>query len=160
MPGARLMIIFSLGGLTVRRHANPNRLRCRPALVALDGPLDVTLDPYPDRTGQGVVAGGRVRVVADGVDVASRDLSPTPAPGRWDDLDLLEYAACSVWSWVGAGERDRQEDGDLVHELTDHCDFGGVVVATRRRTRNRHGVQVAWADLVAAHVIPAQLPAS
>jgi len=157
----RLMIIFSMGGLMLRRHGHANRLRCRPALVAVGAPeIDVTLDPYPDRTGQGVVAGGKVRVVADGVDVASRDLSPSPAPGRWDDLDLLEYAACSLWSWVSAGPLTRQEEGDLVHELSDHCDFGGVVVATRRRTRNRHGVPVAWADLVAAHVIPTQLPAS
>lgn len=158
------MIIFSMGGLILRRHSKPNRLRCRTALVALGGPLDVTLDPYPERTGQGVVAGGKVRVVADGVDVATRDLvtrnvAAAPAPGRWDDLDLLEYAACSLWAWVGAGEATRQEEGDLVHELSGHCDFGGVTVATRRRTRNRHGVAVAWADLVAAHSIPAQLPA-
>lgn len=149
------MVIFSMGGLTLRRHSNPNRLRCRTGLVTLGGPLDVTLDPYPERTGQGVVAGGRVRLVADAVDVAARDLASPPAAGRWDDLDLLEYAACSLWSWVGAGPATRLEEGDLVHELSDHCDFGGVVVATRRRTRNRHGVALAWADLVAAHVIPA-----
>jgi hypothetical protein len=56
-----------------------------------------------------------------------------------------------------AGRVHRHEEGRLVHELTGHCDFEGVVVATRRRTRARVGgrlVPVHWADVVAAHVLP------
>ena len=98
-----------------------------------------------------------------------RALRTTPAPGRWDDVDLLEYAARALWSWIavplaledGPGVvRDdegvvvRYEEGELVHELSGHCDFGGVLVATQRRTRSRHGVPLEWADLVAAHMIP------
>ena len=46
------MVIFSMGGLMVRRHASPNRLRCRPSVVALGGgAIDVVLDPFPDRSG-------------------------------------------------------------------------------------------------------------
>jgi hypothetical protein len=139
------------------------------------------LDPYPERKGQGVVADGRVRVLADDMEIGARELSGTPIVGRWDDLDLLEYTACSLWSWVALpvmwdlppgrhevtvqarthtimvnGDRavTRHDEGGVIHHLSGHCDFGGVLVATRRRTRNRHGVPLAWADLVAAHVIP------
>ncbi len=159
------MAIFSMGGLAIRRHASPNRLRCRPSVVDLDAPeLNVVLDPWPDRRGQGVVAAGRARVTETG---AERELRGTPAPGRWDDLDLLEYTAQALWSWIAVPLRDgpglvrdgeglvvRHEEGGVVHELSRHCDFGGVLVATRRRTRSRRGAPLAWADLVAAHVIP------
>ena len=164
-----LMVIFSMGGLAVRRHASPNRLRCRPSVVNVDSSeIDVVLDPWPVRTGQGVVAAGRVRVTETGME---RDLRSTPAAGRWDDVDLLEYAARALWSWVtvpllddpGPGHRlirdadglvVRHEEGEVIHELSGHCDFGGLVVATRRRTHGRHGVPLEWADLVAAHMIP------
>lgn len=185
------MVIFSMGGLTLRRHANPSRLRCRTGLVALGGPHEVVIDPYPARTGKGVVGAGQVRVVADDVDMAARAMSSTPGGGRWDDLDLLEYAAASLWTWVAlpllfelepragvqeitvptgwpaisgvhrltvdeSGAVTRHEEGDVVHGLSGHCEFGGALVATRRRTRTRHGVPVAWADLVAAHMISAK----
>lgn len=47
-----------------------------------------------------------------------------------------------------------EEAGGLVHELIEHCEFSGVPVATRRRTRGRGGVTVLWADVVAAAVHP------
>ncbi|MGH9226439.1 MAG: hypothetical protein ACRD2W_22205 [Acidimicrobiales bacterium] len=44
----------------------------------------------------------------------------------------------------------RHEEGPLIHKLSAHCEFGGAVVATRRRTRAVRGVTVLWADVVAA----------
>ena len=117
---------------------------------------------------------------------------------RWDDLDLLGFAAATRWPWLalpvflddpagvvrnrdtgvrevelparwpGAGRRHvlhldaegrvyRHEEGGLVHQLSGHCDFGGAELATRRRTYRRGGqTTLAWADVVAAHVLPGE----
>jgi hypothetical protein len=57
----------------------------------------------------------------------------------------------------GEGRVVRHDDGDLVHELSGHCDFGGAELATVRRSRRRDGhATVAWADVVAAHVLPSR----
>jgi hypothetical protein len=147
------------------------------------------IDPFPERAGRGVVDGGRVRLIGEnGIEIASKERSSTGAGGRWGDLELLEFAATALWTWValplafdlGPGRHEvttppeslatpgvhaltvdadgrviRHEDGDVVHHLSGQCDFGGVLVATRRRTRSRLGAPIGWADLVAAHVIPA-----
>jgi hypothetical protein len=55
----------------------------------------------------------------------------------------------------GEGRVRRHEEGRFVHHLSGHCDFGGVVVPTRRRSRaGGDRVAVLWADVVAAALLP------
>ncbi|HVL27630.1 MAG TPA: hypothetical protein VM390_05750 [Acidimicrobiales bacterium] len=54
----------------------------------------------------------------------------------------------------GEGRVVRHQDGPFVHHLSGHCDFGGVTVATRRRTTAADRVTVLWGDVVAAAVHP------
>ncbi|MGH9280669.1 MAG: hypothetical protein ACRD12_21575, partial [Acidimicrobiales bacterium] len=98
----RLMVIVSLGGFALQRHLRAGAVRCRPAIVTLDGPPQVTLDPYPGRQGRGIVADGWARLVdGDGAEVAARRLTDAgPAALRWDDLDVLSYTAATVWTWL------------------------------------------------------------
>lgn len=150
------MVIFSMGGLTVRRQA-----RCRTGLVGLEGPPHVEIQP--------TVAGHRPGVGADDVELAAAlwtwvalPLQFPLEPGRRQDITVPDGwpAAPGVHTLTvdDDGAVTRHEEGDLVHDLSGHCDFGGVLVATRRRTRRRthgrHGLPLGWADLVAAHVIP------
>jgi len=103
-----------------------------------------------------------------------------PAKRRWTDLDLAVFAGTTLWTWIGlplafpdqdevdvpagwpatsrhhvlhrdgAGNVVRHDEGGLTHELAEHCEFGGAVVATRRRTQAVRGVTVLWGDVVAA----------
>src|SRR5947209_7364393 len=79
-----------------------------------------------------------------------------------DGLRRLEVTVSGQRHVVGVdgdGLVRRHEEGRVVHELSGHCDFEGIVVATPRRTRtrakpDRRSVPVGWADVVAAHVLP------
>ena len=199
-PTARLMVIFSAGGLGLAVHGRSGTIRCQPSVVTLAAPLDVVLEPFPEAGSRGLVAGGRARIVRDDVDVASGAVGADLPRGRWSDLDVLSYAASTLFGWIvlpvildgpaverrelepsgdlrrvevvvlgrrhvvgvdGDGLVRRHEEGHVIHELSGHCDFEGTIVATRRRTLirtdpawNRRSVPVAWADVVAAHVLP------
>jgi hypothetical protein len=191
-PPPALMVIFSLGGLTLATHRRSAAVRCRTAFVPVPSPSGepprVVLAPYPDEGLQGIVEGGRARVVRGDDEVGSRALDELGGGARrWDDLDVLIFAATSLWAWVAlplavaarlepgrsvtvtaepdwpvlspahvlvadeAGRVVRHEEGGSVHRLSGHCDFGGVTVATHRRTL-AHGVAVLWGDVVAAAV--------
>ena len=72
---------------------------------------------------------------------------------------VVEFDAAPDWPVTTAhhvlhrdeeGNVVRHDEGRLVHELREHCEFGGAVVATRRRTRTPQAVTVLWADVVAA----------
>jgi hypothetical protein len=174
----RLMLIFSLGGLILHRHLRAGAVRCSTALLPL-GDGELVLDPFPGKGSRGVVgADGRPRLWRDGVEV--------PDPGgrglRWSDHQLVDFVATNLTSWIrlplaveerGPGEhevdghvlwvaedgrvtRHREPATGLTHHLRDHCEFGGVMVATRRRTYDRRGIPVLWADVVAGHAIPAK----
>lgn len=198
----RLMAIFSLGGPMLSAHLRPRAVRCRTGFLVFggDGPPEVVLEPFPGKEEgtRGVVGGGTARLLRGDVEVVRRELSAVHK-GRWDDLDLLAFAATTLWTWVGlplaldrpevsTQEREpgvlevtvpeewpatgtghvlhldgegrvmRHEERGLVHHLSGHCDFGGVNVATRRRTRGSRGVTVLWADVVAAAAFPQRPP--
>jgi hypothetical protein len=197
MGAGPVMVIFSLGGASLAAHGKRSALRCQPSVLTLAAPPVIVLDPYPTSGAKGIVADGRARVVGGDAEVDGRPLGP-PGRGRWDDLDVLSFAAATLFGWIvlpallddpalavrrlDAGRLDvtvpdgwpagaerhvlhvdgdglvrRHDEGHLVHELSGHCDFGGVVVATRRRTRARVAgrlVPMHWADVVAAHVLP------
>ncbi len=194
----RLMVIFSVGGLGAAVHGvRTGLLRCQPAVVTLAAVPEIVLDPFPSPGSTGVVAGDRARVMRGDVEVAARSVLAPLSRRRWDDLDVLAFAAATLSAWivlpamlddpaVGARELEpaagvrrvevptaaggshvlhvddrgwvtRHEEDPFVHELSGHCDFGGITVATRRRTRIQRGgrwLPVQWADVVAAHAIP------
>ncbi|MGH9280215.1 MAG: hypothetical protein ACRD12_19205, partial [Acidimicrobiales bacterium] len=57
----------------------------------------------------------------------------------------------------GDGRVYRHDEGNVVHHLSGHCDFGGVELATSRRTRRRgRDLTVGWGDVVAAHLLGAK----
>lgn len=148
------MVIFSLGGLALQRHLRGRAVRCGTAVVPIGEEGPIVLDPFPRPGSRATVEGGRVRLWRDGVEV------PDPGPGRrgrpgrvrWTDHELLRFTATTLHDWL-VSPTTETPDG-LVHHLTDHCSFGDVVVATRRRSYDRHGIPVLWADLVAAHLLP------
>lgn len=144
-----------------------------------EGGGELVLDPFPGKGSRGVVgADGRPRLWRDGTEVSD----PGGRGLRWTDHQLVRFAADNLSSWIrlplavgdrGPGQhdvdghvlwiaengrvtRDQEPATGLTHHLRDHCEFGGVVVATRRRTFDRHGVPVLWADVVAAHALPAK----
>lgn len=172
---ARVVVIFSLGGLTLRRHLRSGAVRCCTGYVALDGSRQVVLDPFPERGRRGSVVDGRVRVWRDDVEVP-----PEPERGvRWDDHRLVEFAARTLCDWIalplrldgaapgrheldggehvlwvaadGRVTRHQERTSGHVHELSGHCELEGVRLATRRRTRDRRGIPLLWADVVAGH---------
>lgn len=75
-------------------------------------------------------------------------------PGRTVTVDLPPDRPSTTRHHVlerdGEGNVVRHVEGAWTHELREHCEFGGAVVATRRRTRNARGLTIAWADVVAA----------
>lgn len=179
------MVIFSLGGLTLQRHLRAGAVRCSTAFVSLGGEREVVLDPFPEKGGRAVVGeDGRARLWRDGVEVPEPGSATGPGRSRlrWTDHQLATFAAKTLWAWLvlprlveGQGEgphrigsdrlwvaadgrvtRHEELERGWVHELRDHCQFGDVTVATRRRTVDRHGIPVLWADVVAGHVIPAK----
>jgi hypothetical protein len=191
-PPPALMVIFSLGGVTLTTHRRSRAVRCRTAFVPVPGPSTdpprVVLAPFPAEGSQGIVEAGRARVVRGAEEVGSRALNELGGGARrWDDLDVLIFAATSLWAWValplvvaerlepgrsvavtaeadwpvlspthvlvadGRGRVVRHEEVGAVHRLSGHCDFGGVTVATHRRT-HAHGLAVLWGDVVAAAV--------
>lgn len=100
------MVIFSLGGPMLVRRLRPGAIRCRTAFLPLGGEPSVTISPWPgtEEGTRGVVADGQVRMLAaDGSEVASRPLSDVPGGTnpRSDDLELLRFAATTLWTWVG-----------------------------------------------------------
>lgn len=169
------MVIFSLGGLTLRRHLRSGAVRCATAYVTLGGSREVVLDPFPERGRRGSVVDGCVRVWRGDVEVPGGARHGV----RWDDHRLVGFAAGTLWDWIalplrldgaapgrheldggehvlwvaGDGRVTRHEEraSGHVHELSDHCELEGVRLATRRRTRDRHGIPVLWADVVAGH---------
>ena len=75
------------------------------------------------------------------------------APGVLDVAVPADWPATStrhVLHLGAQGQVVRHWEGRYEHELREHCEFGGAVVATRRRTRALRGVTVLWADVVAA----------
>ena len=75
------------------------------------------------------------------------------APG-WLDVTVPDGWPATSRRHILRLDRDGQvvgdDEGPLVHELREHCEFGGVVVATRRRTRSAPRLTVLWGDVVAA----------
>jgi hypothetical protein len=194
----RVMAIFSLGGPTLSAHLRSRAVRCRTGffVVGGDDPPEVVLDPFPTKEpgARGVVSSGVATLFRGDEQVASQPAAPA-ARRRWDDLDLLAFAATTLWTWIGlplaldhpgvrvrareAGVLDvtvptgwpatgsdhvlhldgeghvvRHEERGVVHHLSGHCDFSGVNIATRRRSRSAAGVPLLWADVVAAVVFP------
>lgn len=81
-------------------------------------------------------------------------------PGRRLEVEVPEGSpgggVTHVLHLDAEGRTYRHEEGNLVHHLSGHCDFGGAVLATNRRTQGRaHDLTVAWAHVVAAHLLPA-----
>jgi hypothetical protein len=93
------MVIFSAGVVGVGAHGKRAALRCQPSVVTLGGPPTIVLDPFPSDGAHGMVAGGRARVVRDGAEVGARALAP-PGKRRWDDLDVLSFAAATLFGWI------------------------------------------------------------
>ena len=104
------MVIFSVGGVGMGRHGKRAVLRCQPSVVTLSGPPVIVLDPFPALGGgaasrpeadphRGVVAGGRARLLRGEVELDARPLA-APGRGRWDDLDVLSFAAATLFGWI------------------------------------------------------------
>ena len=145
------MVIFSLGGWTLERHGRGHTVRCCTAVLPVGGDGDVVLDPFPQKGSRAVVsADGAVRVWRDGEEVAAA----APSRVRWNDHELVAFVAETLRDWLVTPVASGR-DGEVHHD-EDLCDFDGVRIATRRRTTNRHGFPVLWADVVAAHVIPSK----
>jgi hypothetical protein len=179
-----LMVIFSLGGAQLVRRMRSRSVRCRTGFLPLEGPPEVMISPWPaaEEGTRGVVAGGEVRMLAaGGARAGDLQLLGFVAAQLWTWVGLpLALSAPGVEvadrgggvvdvtvpeGWPverrshrlhldGEGRVVRHQDGPFVHHLSGHCDFGGVTVATRRRTTAADRVTVLWGDVVAAAVHP------
>src|SRR5205085_9860445 len=96
--------------------------RCQPSVVTLAAPFDVVLEPFPEAGSRGVVAHGRARIARDDVDVASGAVVADPPRGRWNHLDVLSYAATTLFGWIvlpvllddpAVERRELEPSGDL-----------------------------------------------
>src|SRR5947209_16894632 len=94
------MVIFSVGGVGLAAHGKSGALRCQPSVVTLGGPLGVVLDPFPEPDSRGVVGDGRARVLRDGEEVAGGPVDGELPRGRWGDVDVLSYAATTLFGWI------------------------------------------------------------
>lgn len=139
----RLMVIFSEGGLALASRLQPQAVRCLTGFMTPDPA--VTLDRYPEPGGSGVVEGGEARLLVDGQLRGSRPIgeSGRRAPLRWDELDVLAFAATTLWTWIVLPLVLDDERLD-VRELTS--EDGGL-----RRLEVR--VPEAWPATSAVHVL-------
>jgi hypothetical protein len=100
---ARLMVIFSAGGLALASRLQPQAVRCLTGFVpTAEGPA-VTFDRYPGPGRSGLVEDGEARLMVDGEVRGSRPLAAAGLArrrARWDDLDVLAFAGTALWTWI------------------------------------------------------------
>jgi hypothetical protein len=101
----KLIVQASAGGLAVAAKLQPRGLQTREVLVATDQQR-VVFTPYAGQGHRGVFERGAVRIeAADGsiIDERSQPRDDLRSPRRllwWDRLDLLYFAASSMWTYM------------------------------------------------------------
>jgi hypothetical protein len=102
----RATVVFSAGGPALASKLRPFALRSVAVSVPTALPPRAVLDPFPSAGLRGQLEPGVVRIV-DGATGRARAERAVPgghaglaARRRWDDLDLLRFAAGAMWTYL------------------------------------------------------------